>query len=262
MNASRKAGGAKAPCRGALRKAALQVEVVAQSQTQPTTIEAWLQVNGRAPGLWQVIAERLIRYHDAKAMFRAFAVYGVDEVKLFAATCAAHDYAAEEMRRPLRKDEGKALDRVQRAIAGLRKAIGESPLPKNWAAGPYELCAEGKPTVLLRIGWRDLSDSASHAAFGYPLSVDEVLNIADTLLARHRERRPLRVGERRRDRPRERTFVRWLAHVLLDRFEKQPPAVGLAHVANAVLGLSAEAAVGDREVREMLGRVKGPRATR
>lgn len=233
----------------AAKKAALRVEVAADTE-RPTTIRAWLQLNRRAPGAWQVIAERLMGYPAAAAMFQVFADHGLDEVLMFSATCAAVDCANRELCRPRRKDEGKALDKVQRAITALRKAIEASPLQKNSAVGPYELSADGKPTVRLRIGWRDLSDSASHAALGYPLSVLEVLNIADDLLARHRKRLPLRVVGRRKDRPLEVAFVRHLSLEMLVRFGFEPPAAGIAHAANAVLLPRVE--VSDREVREML----------
>jgi len=228
--------------------------------SDPLTIRAWLKANRPAPrSLERVLAERLIGYHDAQAMFDAFNVRGLAEAHVLSAACAAVTYAGRELRRPPRKEEREALATVQRAIAGLRKAIEASPLPGEFSTF-YELSAKGWPTVPLMIGWRDLRGNI-HEAFGYPLTVYEVLDIADALLARHREGLPRRVVERQRARPRENALVRSLAHVLFERFNVQP-LDGIACVVNAILELNGDDEIGPREVGKMLpARLKGKKAS-
>lgn len=139
---------------------------------------------------------------------------------------------------------------IRNRIAYLRAAC-------RWAWKQHGM-ADSDPAA--RVVVRDLR-SNSHEAFGYPLTVYEVLDIAEALLARHREGLPRRVVERQRARPLENALVRSLAHELFERFNVQP-LDGIACVVNAILELNGDDEIGAREVGKMLPeRLKGKKAS-
>lgn len=212
-------------------------------------LQQWLDQNKAAPETWREIARRLLAYHDASALFAPFAKLDIDQVRVFSAVLTAAKYAAQELNRPKRTVEAKSLARVERAVAGLRQAIQVMP-KSEWTL--FDIEGADLPVVNLRVGWREVADTPGSSALGYPLSVAEVLDIADELLLQMRQQLPVRALTRHRDRPRERSFVQWLEYVLRDRFSRRIRAGALAHIANAAMALGAEQELDDQMVREFL----------
>lgn len=201
-------------------------------------LRQWLHGNPAAPASLRYVVSKMVSFHDADALWAEFAQHG-DVVN---AVChdvrVAWDAQKAEMRRQPPKEESDALALVGKRLKELRDAIEAAPLPKAWST-IATITAEGMPDVPLRVGWRDLPDSRALSAFGYPITVLEVLDLASRLLDQHRVAMPARaVGKHKRDgRPDIKSFVTQLDHLLAARFSGQPMHGAVAHIVNALFDL-------------------------
>jgi len=156
---------------------------------------------------------------------------------------AAAESARKEVRRQIKTEEDAALSLVAKRIQSLREAIEHAPLPKG-DGSLRTLTGEGLPDVFLRIGWREVVDVPALSAFGHPLSVVDVLGIAEQMLGEHRKRLSPRAVLRQRDRGRRaevNSFVRWLDWSLRQRLGEHDLSRGLADVATALYAQDTDA---------------------
>lgn len=169
-----------------------------------------LSEHPRAPAAWRHVATALATHHDARAAWR---VLGSDEATVLRVTSMvrqAYEAAELEARRPPPKIESEDVERVIKLAKDLQRALLLSTLPGNTASiGQLELHADGRPPVEIEFGWHSLP--AGGHGFGYPLSLDDVLNLAIDMAGQHLRSLPTRAADRIKEQPRVLIFVRHLA---------------------------------------------------
>lgn len=157
-----------------------------------------------------------------------------DDVRVFAAARLALRMTAREVGRMTQTEENDAFDKVQSRIADLQDALTLSPLPRN-RAHMLQISGPNLPDAELAFGWREPPDNMIDGA--YPLSLEGVLKLAETLLQEHRDALPVHAVRRHRERPEIAAFVHWFDY-FVRRFDVVLVADEIGKVAHAVLDLT------------------------
>eukprot|EP01034_Spumella_vulgaris_P024072 gene24072-30374_t len=144
------------------------------------------------------------------------------------------DYADFEAVRQNPGETGNQLDKIERLLTDLKSEIEQSPLPRNQATAQMGIDHPSLPPVELSIGWHGMNPE--HDWIGYPISVHGVLSVALGMLAKHREREPLRLVARQRGRGDNVEIVSFVRHMayLSKHHTGKTLAGSLAHVTNAI----------------------------
>lgn len=180
------------------------------------------------------LARRLLADPDMYRVWRELRKQDVNPLSFLSWVHNAFDYADFEAVRQNPSETGNQLDKIERLLTDLKTEIEQSPLPRNQAPALMGIDHPSLPPVELSIGWHGMNPA--HDWIGYPISVHGVLSVALGMLAKHREREPLRLVARQRGRGENVEIVSFVRHMAwqCERHTGKALAGSLAHVANAI----------------------------
>lgn len=180
------------------------------------------------------LARRLLVDPDMYRVWRELRKQDVNPLSFLSWVHNAFDYADFEAVRQSPSETGNQLDRIERLLTALKTEIDQSPLPRNQATALMGIDHPSLPAVNLSIGWHGMNPE--HDWIGYPISVNGVLSVALGMLAKHREREPMRLVARQRGRGENVDIVSFVRHMAwqCERHIGKALAGSLAHVANAI----------------------------
>jgi hypothetical protein len=180
------------------------------------------------------LARRLLDNSDMHRVWRELHKHGVNPLAFLTWVHQSFDYAAFEAVRQSPTETGDQLKKIERLLTNLKTEIEQSPFPRNQATALMDIDHPSLPSVQVSMGWHGMNPK--HDWIGYPISVQEVLSVALGMLAKHREREPLRLVARQRGRGENVEIVSFVRHMawLCKRYTGKALACSLAHVTNAI----------------------------
>ena len=167
-------------------------------------------------------------------VWRELPKQGVNPLTFLSWVHNAYDYAVFEAVRQSSSETGNQLNKIKRLLTDLKTEIEQSPLPRNQATALMDIDHPSLPSVQVSMGWHGMNPE--HDWIGYPISVHGVLSVALGMLAKHREREPLRLVPRQKGRGENVGVVSFVRHMAwqCERHTCKALAGSLAHVANAI----------------------------
>jgi hypothetical protein len=180
------------------------------------------------------LARQLLDNPDMHRVWRELSKHGVNPLAFLTWVHQSFDYAAFEAVRQNPTETGDQLDKIERLLTNLKTEIEQSPFPRNQATALLAMEHPALPPVQASIGWHGMNPE--HDWIGYPISVQEVLSVALGMLAKHREREPLRLVARQRGRGENVEIVSFVRHMawLTKHHTGKAFAGSLAYVVNAL----------------------------
>ena len=195
---------------------------------------AWQIENPNAPRDWRFLAHRLAQHPDMPNAWAELRKRNESPLAVFSDVCVAFRRANVEVRRLPSTRERDQFERVKSLALQLRDEIEQSPLPER-SGRLVGISGMNCADVMLMVGWRNLPDDGFGIA--HPLSVVEFLDLVVNMVDIETASLPPRAIERRRKRPLESAFVRWLTFLFLQRFGEEMHAT-VARITSAVLDLA------------------------
>lgn len=231
-------------------------------------IRDWLKTNRKAPAHWRLVAQRLLDYHDADAMWQAIGpLLGPVEggVPVLSAATRAWEAAAAELSLPeTRSGHGAALKRVAAKIDELREAILQAGFrPGHEHLTDFKLQGNAGsraaivhpdsalPDANLWFAWHGVDQTRNDRAIpGYGVNFVDMLDLAGAQLRAQTDALPFRSVRRVSKTPRAvAAMVHWLAFHAHAEIPGQRDAA-IAHITTALLELADP--LGADEVRAVL----------
>src|SRR5678816_721669 len=113
--------------------------------TSAAIVRAWLDAHPKAPDRWRKLAERLLKYQEAPALWAAFDALETEPLVVVGIARQALDHAEHEASRMKAAEEAEELKQLALKLAGVRDAIEHSQLLRGANASLRNLSGEGLP---------------------------------------------------------------------------------------------------------------------
>ncbi len=195
------------------------------------TLRDWSSSNPNAPQLWHLVCLRLADHYDMNIAWRELLKISDRPIAVAVFVRSALEAAVKENNRPSPNDEEKNLNKVLALARELRTAIEDSPLPNN-SAFPIG------PGCNILLGWKgDVQHLLEWHPGHFAFTVVDILDFVEEETTRYIQGLPVRAVTRKRDRPLEAAFVRWLSYFFNREFGKPAMYATIGRIVSAVLNL-------------------------
>lgn len=178
----------------------------------------------------QLFAMQLVDSHDMRRAWPEFEKVGLGSMHLRALIENAAKNATREAVREPRAIETKKLDKVDTLIRRLKRAIQESPLPRN-SGIDVKIRSKRISPVMIIAGWHDMSPDVGWSA--HPVSLTDTLDFYLEMLQQHRASEPARAVQRSAKHLEVNAFVVNLGWLICKEFGSYLPG-SIARVTNAI----------------------------
>lgn len=146
------------------------VRAVPAHEDAKAVLLAWCKANEKQAGMVRVM-ETLATHREMRPAWAQLARAGVPAASVLRYVRLAWRRAADECRRPSRKDERDSIELVISRAKQLRQAMDKAALPRDKVAGWALPVGSGEDALALNLCWGDVPNGADALGLGPTLSL-------------------------------------------------------------------------------------------